>query len=59
MPLIEDSTYHPPFRFRNAHVNTLYPAILRRVKDIEYQRIRIETPDNDFLDLHSSTFTTH
>ena len=51
MPLIEDSTYHPPFRFRNAHVNTLYPAILRRVKDIEYQRIRIETPDNDFLDL--------
>ncbi len=51
MPLIENSTYRPPFYFRNAHLNTLYPAILRTIKGIDFQRIRIQTPDADFLDL--------
>ena len=51
MPFIEKSTYHPPARFRNMHINTLYPALLRTVKGINYQRIRLDLPDNDFLDL--------
>ena len=51
MPFIEKSTYQPPLRFRNMHINTLYPALLRTVKDIDYQRIRLNLPDKDFLDL--------
>ena len=51
MPFIEKSTYQPPPRFRNMHVNTLYPALVRTVKGIDYQRIRLDLPDTDFLDL--------
>ncbi len=51
MPFLENSTYKPPTRFRNAHINTLYPALFRRVKGIDFQRIRIGTLDKDFLDL--------
>lgn len=51
MPFIEKSTYQPPSRFRNMHVNTLYPALLRQIKGIDYQRVRLDLPDGDFLDL--------
>ena len=51
MPFIEKSTYQPPLRFRNMHVNTLYPALARAVKGVDYQRIRLNSPDGDFLDL--------
>lgn len=51
MPIISSSNYKPYFPFRNAHLNTIFPALLRNVKGINYQRERIETPDNDFLDL--------
>lgn len=40
----------PPFLF-TAHLETIYPALLRRVKGVLYRRERIQTPDNDFLDL--------
>lgn len=45
------STYHPPRFLFNNHLETIYPALLRRVTDINYNRERISTPDNDFLDL--------
>ena len=32
-------------------METIFPALLRRVNDIAYQRERILTPDDDFLDL--------
>lgn len=51
MPFIENSSYQPPTHFRNTHLNTLYPALLRNVKNIDFQRIRITTLDNDFIDL--------
>ena len=51
MPFIEKSTYKRPIYFGNAHVNTLYPALFRNIKGIDYQRVRVETPDNDFFDL--------
>ncbi len=40
----------PPFLF-SAHLETIYPSLLRRLKEIAYQRERIRTPDSDFLDL--------
>jgi hypothetical protein len=35
----------------NGHLQTIYPALFRKVRNVEYQRERISTPDNDFLDL--------
>jgi uncharacterized protein len=40
----------PRFLF-NAHLETIYPTLLRRVTLQPYQRERIHTPDHDFLDL--------
>ena len=51
MPLINDSTYRARGIFRNAHINTIYPALFRQVEGVSYERQRIETPDGDFLDL--------
>jgi hypothetical protein len=46
-----NSNYRAPLLFRNGHIHTVYPALFRRVDDVYYHRERIETPDNDFLDL--------
>ena len=43
--------YNPPLVFRNGHLQTIYPALCRKVKDVVYQRQRIPTADGDFLDL--------
>jgi predicted alpha/beta-fold hydrolase len=43
--------YTRPFFFFNAHVETIYPSLIRKVELQPYQRERITTPDNDFLDL--------
>ena len=51
MPLINKSTYHPPFFMRNAHIQTLYPPLFRKLDSSFYQRERITTNDHDFLDL--------
>jgi uncharacterized protein len=51
MPILAAPHYQPPFPFRNAHVNTIYPAVFRKVSDVNYERERIHTPDGDFLDL--------
>jgi hypothetical protein len=39
----------PPFLF-NGHLETIYPAVFRKIM-VSYRRERIDTPDNDFLDL--------
>lgn len=52
MPLITSSSYPgAPFWQRGGHLQTMIPGVFRRVKGVEYQRERIETPDGDFLDL--------
>lgn len=43
--------YKPPFFLFNAHLETIYPALFRKVNLISYQRERFELPDGDFLDL--------
>lgn len=54
MPVIHESDYRPPVGFGNPHVQTVYPTLFRRVCGVAYQRERIETADNDFLDLDLS-----
>jgi predicted alpha/beta-fold hydrolase len=44
-------SYAPPLYLRNGHVQTIYPALFRKVTGVRYQRERIETADGDFLDL--------
>jgi uncharacterized protein len=47
--------YSPPFFLFNAHLETIYPSLLRSV-NFEYQRNeKIATPDNDFLAISFST----
>ncbi|MFN3841553.1 MAG: alpha/beta hydrolase, partial [Cyclobacteriaceae bacterium] len=43
--------YSPPGILFNGHIETIYPALFRKVRLQPYQRERITTPDNDFLDL--------
>ena len=43
--------YRPPFILFNKHIETIYPSLIRKVKEVIYERERIHTPDDDFLDL--------
>ena len=51
MPLIASSTYRPPWGLANGHLQTILPALFRRVAPITCERERIVMPDGDFLDL--------
>lgn len=44
-------TYKPPFFLFTAHLETIFPSQFRKVNLPPYQRERIDTPDNDFIDL--------
>lgn len=43
--------YQPPPLLFTGHLQTIYPALCRRLPEPAYQRERIATPDGDFLDL--------
>lgn len=45
------SNYKPPLWYRNRHVQTVLPTLFRKTGGVSYQRERIQTPDDDFLDL--------
>ena len=51
MPLIEEKFLKPPRYLDNAHVQTVFGSLVRRVKGVTCRRERIETPDEDFIDL--------
>ena len=51
MPLISSAYKYAPFYLRSGHWETIFPAIVRRVRDVNYQRERLELADGDFLDL--------
>ncbi|MBU1344219.1 MAG: alpha/beta fold hydrolase [Proteobacteria bacterium] len=53
--LVPDNIYAPPFLFGNGHIQTIFPVIFRKVEAVWYERERITTFDNDFLDLDWST----
>ena len=46
-----DEKYNSPLFLFNAHLETVYPSLFRSVALQSYQRERIETDDQDFLDL--------
>ena len=50
MPVLK-SSYKAPFYLFNGHLQTIIPSLFRLVKDVRYERERITTPDQDFLDL--------
>lgn len=50
MPIYDHLPYRPPF-FNNRHFLTIKTALYRKLEGVEYERERIETLDNDFLDL--------
>ena len=51
MPIIEKSSYPgPPFYQFNGHLQTIIPN-MRAGAEVNYERERILTPDDDFLDL--------
>ena len=54
MPIIE-STYNPPYIFRNYHISTIYAAKLRSVKPVAQSRERLKLKDGDFIDIDWST----
>ena len=56
MPLI-NSDYKPPLRYRNAHIQTVLPSLLRKIRSVQYQRQRMHTTDGDFIDLDWSYVT--
>lgn len=52
MPVITNSSYKKPFFLFNRHLETIYPALLRKVKTpVKPEILRISTPDDDFLEL--------
>lgn len=53
MPVVE-SSYRAPLFFGNRHLQTVTPALFRKVNDVSYTRRRIDLPDGDFLDLDFS-----
>jgi len=44
-------SYSPSWWLRNGHFQSIYPSVFRRLDDRSFVRERIETPDDDFLDL--------
>ncbi len=51
MPIVHNSTYVRPKWLFNGHLETIYPAFLRKVSIMKPVRERISTSDEDFLDL--------
>ena len=43
--------YRPPWFLLSGHLQTVYPALFRKVSIVANRRERIDTPDGDFLDL--------
>lgn len=46
-----DSVFQPPLWLRNPHLQTVWPSLFRRVELAPDATERLETPDDDFLDL--------
>lgn len=62
MPILS-SNYNAPWLLNNGHLNTLWPALFRKPPPLPsgMQRVRIDTPDGDFLDLdlHPASTARH
>lgn len=45
------SEYKGHYLVRGPHLETIYPALTRKVEPLPFEKIDIDTPDNDFLEL--------
>lgn len=45
------TTFKPAWWLKNCHLQTLYPALCRRISSPPLRRERLITPDHDFLDI--------
>jgi predicted alpha/beta-fold hydrolase len=45
------TSYRSPSLLFNAHLETIFPSLFRKVEGVFYQRERIKTSDDDFIDL--------
>src|SRR6266581_3923916 len=43
--------YRPPWWYRGRHLQTLWGPLMRRGRQPQLRRERVETPDGDFVDL--------
>ncbi|MCJ8166508.1 alpha/beta fold hydrolase [Pontibacter sp. E15-1] len=50
MPILP-SSHKAPFYLFNGHLQTIIPSLFRQVEGVHYQRERLVTPDEDFLDI--------
>ena len=48
---MKNTTFTPAWWLKNCHLQTLYPALFRKLPSPVLRRERLITPDNDFLDL--------
>ena len=51
MPILRETDFKAAWWLANPHLQTLWPALLRRLPDPRTVRERISTPDGDFIDL--------
>src|SRR5437868_4951767 len=51
MPILALSTFQPPWWLRNAHAQTCFPTLFRRLAPVAPEALEISTPDDDFLEL--------
>lgn len=51
LPLISSSTFRSSPFLPGGHLQTMFPTLFRGAPGVRYVRERIETPDDDFLDL--------
>ena len=51
MPSVAVSSFRPPWWLASPHLQTLWPALARRVASPPWRRERLELADGDFLDL--------
>jgi len=51
MAYIRNSTYRAPSWLPGGHVQTIYPALFRRIPEVEFRSERLELADGDFIDL--------
>jgi predicted alpha/beta-fold hydrolase len=54
VPLVSESSYRSPLFFSNPHVQTVFPSVFRKVPGVAYVRERVNTPDDDFVDVDLS-----
>ncbi|WP_339864774.1 alpha/beta fold hydrolase [uncultured Algoriphagus sp.] len=51
MSIITSTYTGPPAYLFNGHLETIIPSLFRKVSDVAYIREKIDTPDDDFLNL--------